>query len=77
MQLKNELIDFQQKIQEYQKLLDKAWDLDDFSLQNILEDQIRKLKNQVDCSLAVREYLIKSQYIQLQNTTGSTDPIKD
>ena len=77
MQLKNELIDFQQKTEEYKKFLGKAVDLEDFSLQNILENQIRELKNQVDYSLAVREYLIKSQYIQLQNTTGSTDPIKD
>ena len=75
--LKNELVEFQQQISEFEKLLDEAVSSDNFILQNNLESQILDFKRQVDNSLPIKEYLVQSKYTQLQCVTGSQDLVKD
>ena len=75
--LKNELIEFQQQISEFEKLLDEVVSSDNFILQNNLESQILDFKRQVDNSLPIKEYLVQSKYTQLQCVTGSQDLVKD
>ena len=75
--LRHELNDFEQKMKEYERLLDIAVSSQDFAHQNNLEMQILEFKNLVDSSVSIREYLIHSKYTQLQSVTESSDIVRD